>query len=587
MGATGEMGEMRATTATGKADAAGQGDELIRRAPSGYLWNQAFSLWLFFSLFIFQLVLTRTVSKPDRGTFTQLTAAANFAIVLAALGLESAGSVYLPRALAEHGPAHGAAVALRLALVRLGATLLVAAGVLFSLPLLGHILTSLNAPGAGDLAAQLDDPVLGQHTLAVATYVIAAGMMNLLASLLTALLRTRVVFIAGGAAQLLTLALVVVFLGNLHLSVDSGLLAQTAPALLTSLVYVVALWRALRARPAKRTGGQLTWPMLKLGIAAWLADLPTGLLKAIPVAQLLALLPLAGLSGTEVDSRLAGFDVAFQMGHAAAFLFVAGLGGVGLAVMSAAYANANQGHLATAWRTVGKLQVVLAVPVVAFCVPHARAISVAFYGQPYAEVGPLLALFLVFNALVRLGGGGAHDAALYVIGKQRWVVLTRWASLGVLALGDLLLIPPFGVAGALAAVGLAQLFSELALLVLAWRALRRPYVFGFMARVLLAMTPALLFAALWRPDSLVGLFFSGLGYAAIFLVCLRVARPLDAEDRLLLDAVARPLRAALLPFVAPARVAAPVAVSVLATPTTRPLEPVGSGPLPIPGKEPR
>src|SRR5579859_4157690 len=123
MGATGATGAMGETGATSKTGGQG-GDELIRRAPSGYLWNQAFSLWLFFSLFIFQLVLTRTVSKPDRGTFTQLTAAANFAIVLAALGLESAGSVYLPRALAEHGPAHGAAVAVRLALVRLGATLL-------------------------------------------------------------------------------------------------------------------------------------------------------------------------------------------------------------------------------------------------------------------------------------------------------------------------------------------------------------------------------------------------------------------------------------------------------------------------------
>src|SRR5260370_37524121 len=91
-------------------------------------------------------------------------------------------------------------------------------------------------------------------------------------------------------------------------------------------------------------------------------------------------------------------------------------------------------HLATAWRTVAKLQVVLAVPLVAFCVPHADAIMGVLYGSSYAAAGPLLALFLALNALVRLAGGRAHDAAPYLLGRQQWVVVSGWGSRGGVAL---------------------------------------------------------------------------------------------------------------------------------------------------------
>jgi O-antigen/teichoic acid export membrane protein len=192
---------------------------------------------------------------------------------------------------------------------------------------------------------------------------------------------------------------------------------------------------------------------------------------------------------------------------------------------------------------------------VAFCVPHANAIMGVLYGSDYAAAGPLLALFLALNALVRLAGGGAHDAALYVLGRQQWVVVSRWGSLGVLALGDVLLIPRFGAAGALLAVGLAQLAAELFLLALARRALARPYPVPFMLRVLAALTPPLIVTIVWRPSNFLGLVLAGVVYALLFVICLRVVRPLDGEDEGLLREVSAPLRAVLQPFVTPKRAA--------------------------------
>lgn len=512
--------------------ASDQAGDLLRRAPGGYLWNQAFSLWLFLSLFVYQLVITRLLPVPEKGRYELLLTPANVAVYLAALGLESAGSVYVPRMLGEGGPGKALAVVFRLVGVRLAAVALIAGGVLWGLPALAHLLAGLVLPGMGTLARNLNDPLLLAHRAALAGYVLGMGLANLLAALLTALLRTRVIFFAGSLAQLLTIALATLLVGALHSGADGALLALALPNLLLALVYAAALIHVLGTQPA-RMGSRVVGPMLRLGLAAWVSDLANEpLIKLVAVAQLSIAVPPA---------QIAFFGIAFEIGHAAAFLFVAGLGGVGLAVMSAAYARRQQAHLAVAWRTVTKLQVLLAVPLLAFCIPHAAPITRLLFGQNYADAGPLLALFLALNALVRLGGGGAHEAALYVLGRQRWVVLARSGALVVLLGADALLIPRYGVAGALLAVGLAQLAAQMAEILLACRALGQSFPLRFVGRVLLALGPALLFALLWRPASLAGLLLAGAGYTLIFLLCLRLARPLEREDAALLGHMNGPL----------------------------------------------
>lgn len=524
------------------SEASSRSEDLIHRAPSGYLWNQAFSLWLFLSLFLYQIVITRLLPPAEKGVYELVLTPANFAVYLAALGLESAGSVYLPRVLAEGGPRQAMSITLRLVGVRLAAVLAIAGTVIWGLPALANLLEVLALPGSASLAHTLSHPVLLGHRVALAGYVVGVGLANLAAALLTALLRTRVVFIVGGIAQALSIGLAYMLVGPLHRGADGALAAMALPAGLIAIAYTIALFRILKARPA-RLGQRMLGGMLQLGIAAWLADLANGsLIKLIAVAQLALVVSHA---------QIAFFGLAFEMGHAAAFLFVAGLGGVGLAAMAAAYAHHQRAHLATAWRTISKLQVVLAVPLVLFCVPHANAIMRVVYGDAYASAGSLLALFLTLNALVRVAGGGAHSAALYVLGQQNWVVVSQWGSLGVLAALDVLLIPHYGAAGALLAVGLAQLSAELFMLALARRALARSYPLPFMFRVLIALLPALIVTTLWRPASLAGLVISGAGYALLFLICLRRMRPLDLEDKALLQHVATPLRIMLLPFVAP------------------------------------
>jgi O-antigen/teichoic acid export membrane protein len=509
------------------------GQELIRRAPSGYLWNQAYSLWLYLSLFLFQLVITHLLTPDEKGVYELILTPANFAVYLAALGLESAASVYLPRALVERGHAEAAAVGLRLLVVRLLAVVLVAAGVIWGLPALAHLLAATGLPWLAGQASELGSPILLANRLVIAVYVLATGLANLLGALLTALMRTRLVFALGGIAQLLTVAVAYVFVGSLHGNAGGALLALSAPSSGLAVAYAVALARTL-GRPSLAAGREAMRGMLRFGMTVWLADLANGsLIKLLAVYQLGLI-----VSHTEI----AFFGIAFEMGHSASFLLVAGLGGVGLAIMAATYAGHRMSSLAIAWRSIAKVQVVLAVPLVAFCVPHAGAILRVLYPAPYEQAGPLLALFLVFNGLVRMAGGGASEAALYVLGRQRWVVAARWVSLLVLGVCDVFLIPAFGAAGALLAVGIAQVGVEFFELALARHLLARAYPIGFVVRVLVAVAPALVLTSLWRPETFLGLIAAGAVFALLFLLCLRLVAPLDAEDQQLLDQVSEPLR---------------------------------------------
>lgn len=519
------------------------GQELIQRAPSGYLWNQAYSFWLFVSLLLFEVVARRSLTQDDTNVFDLVSTAANLGFYLASLGLSSAGTVFIPRALAEGGPGRALVLAIRLVILRLLTVMVVSAVLLWGLPELVGLAQAAGWPYGADLANSYAIRVVVEHRAIVAAYVVGVGMSNLLGGLLVALVRTRVVFIAGGLGQVLLLVLAYMLSVTFGGGVDGLLAAQALPGAFTALIYAVALRQVLRAR-ADREGKRLLGPTVQLGVASWLADLPNAaLILPIAVGQLTAVAP----------QQLLFFKSTYQMGDAGTRFFTEGLGGVSMATMSAAYGDGRMGPLAVAWRTVSKLQVLLAVPLAAFCVPHAGAIMAALFGSRYSSSGMLFAVFLILNALMQVIGGATQEWVLYVLGRQQWVVVSRWASLGLLLPLGYFLIPAYEALGALLAVGLARLAAAIFLFVIARIAMRRAYPWAFTLKILVGMVPAVAFAVAWRPQSFFLLVGAGAIYAIIFAACMWLIRPLDEEDAGLLTQVAKPLRVFLSLFVARAR----------------------------------
>ncbi len=534
--------------------------ELIRRGPSGYLWNQAGSLWLFVSLLLYEVIVRRSLPQAQTNVFDLISTEANLGFYIASLGLANAGMVYLPRALAEGGPGQATALAIRLVLLRVGMALLVGMVIVWGLPALTAAAITSGWPAVAGPMHSFAVQALLQHRGAIAAYVVCVGSTTILSSLLIALVRTRPAFIVSSVSQLAQLVLAYVFIRVTGQGVDGALIAQSVPAAVTTVIYVFVLWRVLNA-PPEMTGRTFLGPAMKLGVASWLADLPnSSLVQPTALGQLSAVAP----------TQLLFFKSTYQMGDAGARFFTDGLGGVSMAIMSASYAGRRLDSLAIGWRTVNKLQVLLAVPLVVFCIPHSAAIMTLLFGHLYAQSGSLLAVFLAVNGAIQLLGGATHEWALYVLGRQQWVVLSRWGTLVILALTGAVLVPRFYALGALLAVGIGRLAAEVFLLVLARRGVARPYPFAFIGRLLPALVPAVVFTLLWQPEAAIAGFVARLTWVpqalrtvgaqgatlaveavvffAIFLICLRLVRPLDHDDATLLAQVPRWLRRVLLPF---------------------------------------
>ena len=534
--------------------------QLLRRAPTGYLWNQAGALWLFVSLLLFEVVVRRTLPQAETNVFDLVSTAANLGFYLASLGLANAGAVYLPRALAEGGTARAWGLVFRLVLVRLAMALFVCAVVLWGLPALASAVEGGAWPAGAQIAQSFTAQAILRHRAAIAAYVAAVGMSTLLSSLLIALIYTRVVFIFGSLGQLLLLGLAYAFIRGIGGGVDGAIAAQAVSAMATALIFAVVLSRVLRTRGGVQ-GRALFGPVLRLGVASWLADLPnSSLVQPVALGQLAAVAP----------GELLFFKSTYQMGDAGARFFTDGLGGVSLAAMSASYTDNRLPALATGWRTVSKLQVLLAVPLVAFAIPHAATIMALLFGPLYAQSGALLAVFLFLNGLIQLLGGSTHEWALYVLGRQRWVVLSRWGTLGIAAAAGALLVPHYFALGALVAVGIGRLAAQFFLLALARAWVRRSYPVAFSGKLLGSLVLPLIVTMLWDPAGLIAktlshvrwlsgaailpaqhalaLTVKGAVFLALFLACLRVVRPLEAEDAALLAQVPSWLRSVLLPF---------------------------------------
>jgi len=504
-----------------------EAQRLLKRTPNSYLFNQAYGLWFFISWFFLTVIITHEVSTAQYAIIAIALTAYNTILYIVAMGLEDATTTYIPRIFAEQGQAAAAALARRLLLVRL-VVLFFSVGIMLSgLPIIAFLIAHLPIKGAAAAATSLANPELLSHITPIAIYVLGSSIGSLLNAVCAALMRMRIVFFIGSVTQCALLGL---GFGVLQMGWGvNGLLWLLAIGSLFN-AGAFALWLSpfLLTRGARYE--QALGPVIKLGLSAWLTNLVTGaLLKQASII----LLSIFAVSLVEVGY----FNLSFQLADSANLLLVAGFGGVSSSALAAAFVGKNYERLSYSWRALIKVETLLAAPILVFCLFNASNIAHALYGSNFDPVGPLLAIFLLFNIIVRVLGTLIHQPTLYVVGKARLVVLSQWIGmLSVIALG-ILFIGYFklGPAGALMADGIAKSITGILLLVFLWKDLPHKYPLGFTLRFLLALILAALPSILWHPSDRILLAFSGCLFLALCCGLLFWFKPLDAEDMVMIE----------------------------------------------------
>jgi O-antigen/teichoic acid export membrane protein len=493
---------------------------LLKRTPSNYLLNQVYGLWVFASLFILTLIMTRKVSVTQYGVYAIASAAFNTIAYIIAFGLEDATTTFVPRVLAEHGRAAAALLVRRLLALRLVILIVTVSIMLFTLPLLSILIAAIPVTGSAAIAAGLRSPILLGHITPIAFWILGNGITSLFTAIYASEMRMRIVFIFGSIAQILLLGLSFITL-QLGWGIDSVLWLQAICSLLTAVVFLIWQTPLLLTRGA--TYKQSMQPVLRVGISAWLTNLISGaLLKQVSII-LLAFFAVS-------VAQIAFFNLSFQLADAASLLLVSGFGAVGGSALAAAFVGKNHERLARTWQTLIKVETLLSAPVLVFCLFNAQAVVHLLYGSKYDQVGSLLAIFLFFNIIVRVLGTTIHQSTLYVIGKPRLVVLGQFIGLIFAIMLGIALIPHWGPAGALVADGISKIIMGSLLLAFLWRDLPEKYPLGFTARMLLALTIAALPGIVWHPAGHFSLVISGVVFLVLALGLLLVIKPLNTGD---------------------------------------------------------
>jgi O-antigen/teichoic acid export membrane protein len=511
----------------------------LKRTPNNYLFGQAYGLWLFFSLFLVSWIVTRATSPTEYGIYAIIQTAINTIIYIVSLGIEDAAVTFLPRVSLERGQAAGAYLIRRLLILRAIVLLLTASVVIFALPALAHLINLMPIPGSHAISLSLQMLASQTYALPITLFVLGSGITNLLQSVCAAQMRMLRVLIVGGGTQL-GLVIFGFVVWRLGWGVNGILWMQGVIAILGALIFL--FWLSPSFLGHKEEWRQPLRPVLQVGISAWLTNLVSGALFKQVSLILLAFYAVS-------EANIGYFSLAFQLADAANILMVAGFAG-GASALAASFVGKNYDRLGHSWQILIKVETLLAAPGLVFCLFNSQAVTIALYGSQYADVGPLLAIFLAFNLLFRIIGSTIHQSSLYVVGKPYVVVISQWISLLLIIALGVILVPRFGAAGALIADGAAKVFTGVCMLAILVRKFSRHYSLGilnFTLRILLILTiaaflnvaiqslltPAITAIPMFSLSPLANHIKLGISAVTFVLLCLGtmfIIKPLNSND---------------------------------------------------------
>ncbi|HET8907174.1 MAG TPA: polysaccharide biosynthesis C-terminal domain-containing protein, partial [Ktedonobacterales bacterium] len=495
-------------------------EQMLQRAPTSYIWNQIYSLWFFGVNFILSVIITRGLSPKEFAVYSILSTIVSVLLFLFAFGFEDVATVFLPRVFSLRGQGAAGKLVRRLTIWRVvvmcGVGVLVAVGLSSAVPAVQSV---------GLFPKHFDQSVagfMGLRPLLMGAYLAGSSVVALQTAFFVALLKSRITLIIGGISQLVIVLLTLPLL-RIGFGIDGIFGVQAVVAWVTAAIYMIELVPFLRARATTTAPVAERGEMGKLMFNAWLTNVTNGALGKQMDIMLMAFFAISLVN-------IADYNLAYQLGSIVSVILISGLGGVGMASMSAALAAGGRSRLASMWSASLMLQILLAVPLQIACFVLADQVIVVVYGPQYAGAASLLRIYLAFSIVGRFIGGGANQSALYVIGRQRAVLFARWAGLIINVLLDVIFIQVYGPAGALFATGFSQAWVG----IIEYLALRPHIPLKFPGDFALRLTfitcvPAIVLLW-WTPEGFFGLVARSIVFTVLFAIGLVTIKLGNADD---------------------------------------------------------
>lgn len=385
-------------------------------------WNHAGKIFDFGLLYLVRVMIARTLGPDNDSLFALFSSLATIGVLLAALGTDWIVYKYLPGFSTRDERDALAALLRRTYILRVTTSLIVAAACMMM----------LRDPSWGRWG------VLGPFAGWVALFIIGQNLTMLGTAVFTAMMRTRVVFAVTISARIVLAAMIAVLMWNGELTAGRAMTVSACAVLLSAGVYAFWIRRNFR-------GPRTALPVRTM--AAYGAVLLSHDLLYLVLGRQSDVLMLAYWFPGSAQVSL--YDNAWQIGLVVEHVVTVGLAGI-LFSMYVRLAMESRDALATAhYRVLQCIQLIF-VPVAATVALIAPGMIGTLYGPQFVPAAELVRVYLLLDLVdVGLLGGGANNALLNTVGKER-VVLWNRGGWGVINLAvNFMIIPRYGALAAL------------------------------------------------------------------------------------------------------------------------------------------
>ncbi|MDD5008079.1 MAG: flippase [Syntrophorhabdaceae bacterium] len=235
------------------------------------------------------------------------------------------------------------------------------------------------------------------------------------------------------------------------------------------------------------------------------------------------------------SEEVAFYSVAFGIATAAMSILPGSLTNVLLPVISEAYGKEDRSRLNRLFIESTRYLMILAVPICVGGMLLSAHIIYLIYGASYLPAGPALALLLVSSCAMVVGTGAS--SLQYGIERQDFVLKLGLLLAAVNITLDLLLIPKYGVMGAVAANSTAQISGIVISQVFTCKLLKTRWPFKDFTRILaasLAMAPFVL-GPVFLLGGNIGPFVSVVLGSFAYLIAIVLFRVIEEKDVILLE----------------------------------------------------
>lgn len=481
----------------------------VSRVGRSVVWTQMLRIIETGTSLLFLVAVVRKLGPAEYGIFNVIVSVTAACNMLSVLGFSEALSKYVPE-LAGKGTGDATAwIAQRILAIGILLALLCC---LFVWVFRGYIAGVLHYPGLSGLY-----PV-------IAVLVVSQTASTLLSALNIGLWRAGIVFTITGLVNVVSVIGAVWLVWTGRATGQSAALAAAIAFMLGMAAFTAVSRQWLFARPRLVVDMRPIW---RFAASAWLVRLSLFAMSSNVVVIL-----MSWLIG---DQREIAY---FSCAYVPMLRLQALISGWSVSVLpslSELKATAGASGLVLPYRLYIKLAVATATPAFLFVGWHADSLVASLFGQRFLPAVPSLRVYACLSLAAVLAGSSLTTMLLYSLGRARLVGVTRACVAAAHLIVSCMLILRYGATGAVAGIGLAAITAACLEITMAPASIRARYPIGFIAKSLMVAVGCIAVTSLLRPTTVFGLAAAGVVSFAAYSFLLARLKPLDDEERRVLE----------------------------------------------------